>query len=135
MKENINMKELIDKYKTKEKRELFPLSFQIEPVYNKHLNIISNSFEISKSFLLRIVVYEFINLYAKSINLMEHLICPICGSNNLKKTNKGVGEFIETALYECDNGDVFMARDLNRNKKIDEFFPKKNKVKNNERKN
>ena len=120
----INLKELIEKYKLREVKDLFNLSFQIETVYNKHLEAIAESYGISKSFLIRISIYKFIELYLDNIETMEQLICPVCGSTKLEKTNKGTGNAKGTSIYKCDNGDVFVSKDLAEFKKIDEFFKK-----------
>ena len=119
------MKELIEKYKLREVKDLFNLSFQIESVYNKYLETIAESYKVSKSFLIRISIYEFIEKYLDTIETMEQLICPVCGSNKLEKTNKGIGIAKGSSIYKCDNGDVFISKDLAEFKKIDEFFKKK----------
>ena len=121
------MKELIEKYKLREVKDLFNLSFQIETVYNKHLETIAKSYDISKSFLIRISIYTFIESYLDNIESVEQLICPICGSTKLEKTNKGTGNAKGSAIYKCDNGDVFVSKDLAEFRKIDEFFKKNNK--------
>ena len=129
------MKELIEKYKLREVKDLFNLSFQIESVYNKYLETIAESYKVSKSFLIRISVYNLIELYLDNIETMEQLICPICGSTKIEKTNKGIGNAKGTSIYTCDNGDVFVSKDLAEFKKIDEFFNEEKQVNKNERKN
>jgi hypothetical protein len=118
------MKELIEKYKLREVKDLFNLSFQIESVFNKYLESIAESYKVSKSFLIRISIYKFIELYLDNIETMEQLICPICGSTKLEKTNVGTGNAKGTSIYLCDNGDVFVSKDLAEFRKIDEFLKK-----------
>ena len=98
------------------------ISFQIESLYNKYLYTIANTFEISKSYLLRIMTYEFVESYLDTIKNIEELICPMCGTSKIEKTNKGIGVYDGTVIYKCENGDVFMGKDLSVNRKITEFL-------------
>ena len=132
MTKNKNLKELIDTYNSQRIAKRVNVSFQIESLYNKYLDTISKTFDISKSFLLRIMTYEFVESYLDTIMNIEELICPVCGTNKIEKTNKGVGVYDGTAIYKCEKGDVFMAKDLSVNRKIDEFFNNKKEVNKNE---
>lgn len=129
---NKNLKELIDTYNSQRVAKRVNISFQIESLYNKYLDIISDTFKISKSFLLRIMTYEFVESYLDTIKNIEELICPVCGTKKIEKTNKGVGVYDGTAIYKCENGDVFMAKDLSVNRKITEFLNNKKELIKNE---
>lgn len=132
MTENKNLKELIDTYNSRRIANRDNISFQLEPLYNRYLETISKTFDISKSFLLRIMTYEFIESYLDTIKNIEELICPVCGTDKVEKTNKGIGVYDGTAIYKCEKGDIFMAKDLSVNRKITEFLNNEKEVVNNE---